>query len=355
MLPGDAERGKEVFRTQNCIACHSVNSEGGKAAPDLGKITSRDLTPSQMAGLMWNHAPAMWTAIQQKGIARPELSEEQAADLFAYFYSARYFDRPGDAARGKALFASKRCADCHGIQQAIPGGAKAVAEWDSQRDPIALAAAMWNHGAQMKATFESKKLSYPQVTGQELNDLRVYLVNLPEARRKEPKFSLASAPTGQDLFQAKGCAACHQGKRALDQRTGRRDLSDFAASMWNHEGQMGKEPVALSYAEMRRICGYLWSLQFFDDRGNPARGKQVFAKKNCASCHNNPSSGAPSLASRAGSVQAFTMVDVLWKHGPAMLSRMQQQNLPWPRFQGTEMADLTAYLNQGQTGGAAGR
>ena len=73
-LPGDSDRGKEVFRAQKCIACQSVNGEGGKSAPDLGKSAGRGLTPSSMAGLMWNHAPAMWSAIEKQGLAKPELT-----------------------------------------------------------------------------------------------------------------------------------------------------------------------------------------------------------------------------------------------------------------------------------------
>jgi hypothetical protein len=39
------------------------------------------------------------------------------------------------------------------------------------------------------------------------------------------------------------------------------------------------------------------------------------------------------------------MVAALWKHGPRMLERIEQKNLPWPRFTSVEMSDLVAYLN----------
>jgi hypothetical protein len=64
-------------------------------------------------------------------------------------------------------------------------------------------------------------------------------------------------------------------------------------------------------------------------------------------CHNDPSSGAPNLAGRSTPLYAFGMVDALWKHGPAMRNQMQGKMLPWPRFSGTEMADLTAYFSTG--------
>src|SRR5690242_16938922 len=113
LVPGDAHRGEQLFKTQQCVQCHSVNGRGGSAAPDLAKRIDRNYTPTVMASLMWNHAPTMWAAMKQQNIPQPALTPEQAADLFAFFVSARYFEHPGDAGRGKQIFAAKHCADCH--------------------------------------------------------------------------------------------------------------------------------------------------------------------------------------------------------------------------------------------------
>ena len=112
---GEARRGEQLFQSQQCIQCHSIKGAGGKLGGDLSKIVDRDYTPAVMASLMWNHAPQMWEAMKQSGVTRPSLSPEEASDLFAYFISARYFERRGDAARGKQVFASRHCASCHGI------------------------------------------------------------------------------------------------------------------------------------------------------------------------------------------------------------------------------------------------
>ena len=88
---GDARRGEQLFLTEHCVQCHSVNGRGGRAAPDLGTHIGRDFTPTIMATLMWNHAPEMWEAMKGQGVAPPALSSEAAADLFAYFVSARFF------------------------------------------------------------------------------------------------------------------------------------------------------------------------------------------------------------------------------------------------------------------------
>src|SRR5258705_2938270 len=86
-LAVDSQRGERLFQSEGCIQCHSIEGKGGKIAPDLGKRIDRDYTPASLASMMWNHAPAMWTAIEQQGIGRPSLSEQAAADLFAYFYA----------------------------------------------------------------------------------------------------------------------------------------------------------------------------------------------------------------------------------------------------------------------------
>src|SRR5215467_5222654 len=115
IIPGDARRGAELFESEHCVQCHSFKGRGGTAAPDLARRVDRDYTPAVMASLMWNHAPEMWAAMKSYGIARPEMTPESAADLFAYFVSGRYFEKPGDAARGKQAFSAKHCAECHGI------------------------------------------------------------------------------------------------------------------------------------------------------------------------------------------------------------------------------------------------
>ena len=62
-------------------------------------------------------------------------------------------------------------------------------------------------------------------------------------------------------------------------------------------------------------------------------------------CHNDPSSGAPSLSKPAEPYSAIGMVSLLWRHGPAMLQRMGEKRIAWPQLTQDEMANLIAYLN----------
>jgi cytochrome c2 len=343
LLPGDADRGKDVFRTRNCDVCHSIDGEGGKIAPDLGQSVGRGFSPYVMAGLLWNHAPVMWAAMERKGVVRPELSEQQAADLFVYFFAARYFEQPGDSERGQEVFLVKRCVECHGIGSALREGVQPVAAWKSLADPIALAQQMWNHSPEMIPELDRVKIPYPRFSSQEMTDLLAYLRSTQEPGRAGA-FSPNSAESGAELFVLKGCAGCHRRELALEARPTRYSLTDFAAALWNHPFRALPSSAPLSYEEMRRLVGYLVSAQFFEERGNPEQGKKVFAQKHCGACHDDPSSGALGRSAMAGRITSFGMVAALWKHGPVMLSGMRLRKISWPRFSGSEMADLAAYL-----------
>jgi len=336
---GDAVRGSALFTSQNCVTCHSVNGEGGRSAPDLGRKTSRALTPSELAALMWNHAPQMWTAMEAAGVAKPKVSEEQAADLFAYFYAARFFERKGDAGRGRQAFVDKGCAGCHSITPGGNGGGPAVAKWAAVSDPVELARLMWNHSAAMKAEMAAKKVKQPQLTAVEMNDITIYLQSLPAARGQRPQFAPASAETGELLMKTKGCEGCHTGARALPKKGVFRSSAELAAAMWNHQGKSGGSGE-LRPEEMRRLVGVLWTKQFEDEGGTVARGSKVFETKGCAGCH------AGKMPVAAGKASSYGMIAVLWGHGPAMQKQMLAKGGKWPRFENTEMADLIAYLRQ---------
>src|SRR4051794_29348575 len=106
-IPMDSARGDKLFESQGCVQCHKLKGMGGNTASDLGRVLDRGYTPADLASTMWNHAPTMWKAIREKNIKVGDLDQQGAADLFASFYSARYFEMPGDAGRGKRVFSVK--------------------------------------------------------------------------------------------------------------------------------------------------------------------------------------------------------------------------------------------------------
>ena len=126
-LPADSVRGERLFESEHCIECHGVNGKGAR-------IRARPGPPCSIAISL----PPRWPA--PCGITPPpcgapcgaatckplNVDDQAAADLFAYFYSARFFEKPGDAGRGKRLFTERKCAECHGIAEVKNPSARPV-------------------------------------------------------------------------------------------------------------------------------------------------------------------------------------------------------------------------------------
>ena len=343
-VSADSARGTALFQSLRCVECHSINGEGGKVGPDLGKRIDRGFTPSALAATMWNHAPAMWSAMRERSVTAGNLDEQGAADLFAYFYSAHFFDRLGDAGRGKEAFQDDHCAQCHVV---TPKSAETVVPITAVNQPIELAGAMWNHAAGMRAEFARRKLNWPELSSQDLADILVYLRNLPAEKSAPARIDITSGGNGEMLFQSKGCANCHMGANSLAGKLKGQTLTDIAADMWNHAPKMAPSAPELQPSEMRELLSYLWAGQFFEDAGNAGAGEHVFSAKHCATCHAGGSGSAPKLAGSGRMFTGATMVAALWRHGPKMLDDMKTKGIAWPRFEGQEMANLIAYLNGG--------
>jgi cytochrome c2 len=359
--PGDARRGGILLRQAECLDCHTFENFGKGSAPDLARRTADAFTRTQFAALMWNHAPSMWGMMHGGGKLIPGLSVDQVGDLFAYFYAARFFEPAGDAARGKQLFDARRCSACHDLHAAKIG--PPVSEWKAVTDPAAWIEQMWNHSGAMYAKAKEKKIAWPNLTAQEFSDLLVYLKSLPETRSAQAEFSLSDPQLGKNLFDSKGCIRCHvvnaqEANKISIPVHGRPadSLAAVAAMMWNHAPSMnesGKGDIPrFEGGEMNHVLAYLFWAGFFDDPGDPRVGQKIYEKR-CAECHARGGAGAPDLAflrSRPGpdgqrKLSAITMTSALWKHGPGMLAVLKSKGKEWPMFQGTEMADLIAYLN----------
>ena len=102
----------------------------------------------------------------------------------------------------------------------------------------------------------------------------------------------------------------------------------------------------LTSQEMADLVAYLFSTRYFDEPGNPEKGKSVFVKKQCNTCHvKGAKTGDLSLLK--GQISPIFMARTMWNHGPEMLERMSKAKVPWQKMDGKEMADLMEYVNQG--------
>jgi len=102
MNPGNPSRGETVFREKGCIECHSINGSGGDRGPDLTRaLVHRSVT--EVAGIMWNHGPAMWKELGPD-VQRVTFGSDEMADVIAYLYFTGFLNAPGDVENGARIF-----------------------------------------------------------------------------------------------------------------------------------------------------------------------------------------------------------------------------------------------------------
>ena len=356
LIPGDPKAGMRVFFDKGCARCHSVLGEGGKSAPDLARAPAGHLNSSEMLAAMWNHAPNMWEKMRIEGVAPPKFAEQDTANLFAFLYSARSLDEPGDAEHGRSLLAQKHCLDCHHLGTTGGHIAPDLIKWAGYRNPVSWMQAMWNHAPAMQSVMATRGVEWPVFSGNDMSDLVAYVRRLAPAGSKPTYLRPADPVAGGKLFHDKGCATCHQkggggtGAPDLRSRALPRTLGQFAAAMWNHapsmRARMNAQKIpqpSFTNKEMADLLSYLFAECYFESPGNAARGERLFDDQGCHECHRSGGIG-PDL-SRI-SLSPIHLGTALWNHGPVMFQMMQQKNISWPRFQPGEMTDLIEYLHR---------
>ena len=166
LTPGDPKSGGKLFNQKGCFQCHTPGGE-----MDLGRKKNFPKTLTQLAGTMWNHSHKMRKEMEERGIVYPSFSPQEMADLVAHLFSARYFDEPGDSARGKTVFINKQCHLCHTKGSKITD----LANLTGQISPIFMAQALWNHGPEMLERMRKVKVPWQKIDGKEMVDLMEYL------------------------------------------------------------------------------------------------------------------------------------------------------------------------------------
>ncbi len=341
----DAQRGVEILRNEGCLGCHTVRGAGGEGgvapltrpAPDLaGRLALRYTVPA-LAAALWNHTPSMWAEMSARVMAQPAPSDRDWEDVLFYLYSLQFTELPGLPSRGRQLFRTKHCENCHSDH-----GDKSVASWEPVNDPVKLVQRMWTHASSMKGQFAGRR-QWSKLRGRDLLDITAYVQSLQNVPRNV-QFSLPDPSSGRSAVVLY-CGKCHSGPAALSVQLQNKTWPDIGAGLWNHIPLL--EPVpAISEEEMRGIFAWVWELQYRGPAGRVNRGERVFSDKGCISCHRSPSPKAMAQSPRVGKTFTPTSLVALgWGAGREMHRQMQEKGVRWPHMEPEDLSDLVAYMN----------
>jgi cytochrome c551/c552 len=172
--PGDPERGRLLFADKACASCHRPRGEAG-IGPSLEELR-RPQGGFELAGRLWNHAPAMFAALSQRDLGWPEISAAEMGDLMAYLRADPARDPAPDLFKGQVALLRKGCLKCHALRgegaRVGPDLADRGADYASA---TIWATKMWMHTPRMAATARERGVLFPRFTGDELGDLLGFL------------------------------------------------------------------------------------------------------------------------------------------------------------------------------------
>lgn len=362
-LVGNPRAGAQTFQQKGCGQCHAILGAGPKIGPDLGFRGAAGSNMDDLATQMWNHAPRMWEQIKRSGVAYPQFTPEDMADLFAYLYVTCYDDESGDTARGMALFTQKSCIRCHSVGGTGGHIGPDLRDIGPVATPIFWAQTMWNHAPAMETHMRELNIPWPQFQGEEMNDLLAYVRQARGGSEMESELLPANPNRGWDLFRKKRCVACHAirgsgGKVGPDLGSGTplpRSLTQMAGRMWNHSPQMwaamnakGIERPTFAGQEMADIIAFLYSARYSELGGSPVIGQELFSERKCSQCHGTDARGGkigPSLRTGERFLTPVSLAVALWSHGPRMYAKAQELGLGWPYLNEGDLSNLLAFLN----------
>ena len=168
---------------------------------------------------------------------------------------------------------------------------------------------------------------------------------------------------GKQALAEHQCLSCHRLEGEGDGDApdlARRPMSTlhspagFAALMWNHAPEMwkrakteGLELDDLTEHDADDLFAYLWSIRYFDPRGEAIRGKRIVVDRGCAHCHSMALTQTGSLVPSfdwAALGDPAVLAQRMWNHSEKMLEEMTAKGIGWPQLSEGDMADLLTYL-----------
>lgn len=357
-LPDNPLHGRLLFEGKHCNQCHGLAGGWSGVGPSLGEGRFRG-SFLDLGAEMWNHVPGMSVQFEGKELAWPQVTEAEALELTAFLYFIDYLGRPGDAAAGRRVFASRGCPTCHAVGGKGGTTGPNLANLTGFASPLFVAQAIWNHGPSMLGSMHRAGIAPPVLKEGDLGDLSAFIRQAAEGGPREQVLLSPGNPNrGRTVYETRGCRDCHalHGQSGPDLRRSdlHRSAEAIAATMWNHalgmNASMVRQGIAwphLTAEELADLIAFLYYLPFADLPGSAQRGAEVFASRSCASCHSGGKASGqrgPDLTGSPATRSPAALVAAMWNHAPVMKTAILGEGRPWPELSGQDLRDLLAYL-----------
>ena len=167
MSPGNPLKGKELFKSKKCYYCHEQNHIG----PDLSKFNFNK-SVTEIAGMMWNHAANMQSAMRQNNISWPSFKGDEMANLISYLYFKDRNNLKGSIEEGKQLIRQKDCIDCHRSGNSY--NASDISKIGPFQSKDEFFSRLWNHLPAMEKNLYTEGKSFPKLLPQDIKSLYLY-------------------------------------------------------------------------------------------------------------------------------------------------------------------------------------
>ena len=92
------ENGRGIFESKGCVNCHT--------GPLALENRLHDMTLTDIAVDMWNHAPRMMER-------PPTLTPEEMRRLLSFLWMRQFVYPGGSIAEGRRVFSERQCGQCH--------------------------------------------------------------------------------------------------------------------------------------------------------------------------------------------------------------------------------------------------
>lgn len=163
---------------------------------------------------------------------------------------------------------------------------------------------------------------------------------------------------GSKVFFAKGCMKCHTIMNVgeafgpdLTEIGRQKNFFGLAGALWSHSPKMvdimREKDIPrpeLTPEEIRGLISYIYYQGFFDERGEPQKGEELYAQKGCRRCHSLGGElelEGPSLDKYGRFVSPVYIATALWNHSSTVSEAMVGQS-----FAPREMSHLLAYIKE---------